>query len=58
MLMNAALSTLVHASHDGFRAALLEALQTGGLKAFLEARDGPFRPEPFGPRSAPPAGER
>jgi enoyl-CoA hydratase/carnithine racemase len=58
MLMNAALSTLVHASHDAFRAALLEALQTGGLKAFLEARDGPFRPEPFGPRSAPPAGER
>jgi len=25
----------------------------GGLKAFLEARDGAFRPEPFGPRAAP-----
>jgi len=56
LLMNAALSTLVHASHDASRAALLEALQGGGLRAFLEARDGPFRPEPFGPKSAPPAG--
>ena len=25
----------------------------GGLKAFLEARDGGFRPEPFGPRVGP-----
>jgi hypothetical protein len=29
-------------------------MQTGGLKAFLEKRDGGFVPEPFGPRSAPP----
>ncbi len=56
LLMNVPLSTLVHASHDAFRAALLEKLQSGGLRAFLEARDGPFRPEPFGPRSAPQAG--
>jgi len=51
--MNVPLSTLAHASHDAFRAALLEALQGGGLRAFLEARDGPFRPEPFGPKSTP-----
>ena len=28
-------------------------MKSGGLKAFLEARDGAFRPEPFGPRAAP-----
>ncbi len=28
-----------------------EAKKRGGLSAFLEARDNPFRPEPFGPRS-------
>lgn len=52
LLMNVPLSTLVHASHDAFRAALLAAMERGGLRAFLEARDGPFRPEPFGPRAA------
>ena len=35
------------------RAELIAAMQSGGLKAFLEARDGGFQPEPFGPRSAP-----
>ncbi len=52
LLMNVPLSTLVHASHDAFRGALLAAMERGGLRAFLEARDGPFRPEPFGPRAA------
>ncbi len=28
-----------------------EAKKRGGLSAFREARDNPFRPEPFGPRS-------
>ena len=36
------------------RGELLELMRTGGLKAFLEARDGSFRPEPFGPRAERP----
>jgi enoyl-CoA hydratase/carnithine racemase len=50
MLMNIPLSNLAHASFNAQRAELLSAMQDG-LKAFLEARDGPFRPEPFGPKS-------
>ena len=53
MLMNIPLSNLAHASWNSQRGEQLEAMQTGGLKAFLEARDGAFRPEPFGPKSAP-----
>ena len=53
MLMSVPLSNLAHASFNAERARLLEAMQTGGLRAFLEARDGAFRPEPFGPKSAP-----
>ncbi|MBI4236262.1 MAG: enoyl-CoA hydratase/isomerase family protein, partial [Chloroflexi bacterium] len=30
-----------------------EARKQGGMRAFLQARDGPFQPEPFGPRSRP-----
>jgi len=51
MLMNAPLSAMAHASYDAQRGDLLEAMKTGGLKAFLDARDGGFRPEPFGPKS-------
>ena len=53
MLMNAPFSSMAHASYNAQRAELIAAMQSGGLKAFLEARDGGFRPEPFGPRSAP-----
>jgi len=53
MLMNIPLSAMAHASYDDERGQLLEAMRTGGLKNFLEARDGTFRPEPFGPKSAP-----
>lgn len=53
MLMNIPLSNLAHASWNSQRGEQLDAMQTGGLKAFLEARDGAFRPEPFGPKSAP-----
>lgn len=53
MLMNAPLSALAHASYNRERGALLDLMQQGGLKAFLEARDGAFRPEPFGPKSTP-----
>ena len=52
MLMNAPFSSMAHASYNAQRAELIAAMQSGGLKAFLEARDGGFRPEPFGPRSA------
>jgi enoyl-CoA hydratase/carnithine racemase len=53
MLMSVPLSNLAHASFNSHRADLLKAMQEGGLKAFLEARDGGFIPEPGGPRSRP-----
>ena len=53
MLMNAPLSNLAHASYNAQRAELLAAMQGGGLRAFLDARDGGFLPEPFGPKSRP-----
>ena len=53
MLMNIPLSAMAHASYNAERGDLLEAMKTGGLKAFLDARDGGFRPEPFGPKSKP-----
>lgn len=51
MLMNIPLSNLAHASYNSQRGELLDLMQTGGLKAFLDKRDGEFRPEPFGPKS-------
>ncbi len=51
MRVNAALSSLAHSSHGSHREALWDAQAKGGLKAFLEARDGPFLPEPYGPKS-------
>ena len=53
MLANIPLSALAHASFNTDRADLLAAMQQGGLRAFLDARDGKFIPEPFGPKSAP-----
>lgn len=55
MLMNIPLSNLAHASYNAQRGDLLDAMREGGLKAFLDARDGAFRPEPFGPKSASPS---
>ena len=52
LLLEGTLGALAHASHDEFREQLFEAQRTGGLKAYLEMRDGPFQPEPMGPRSA------
>ncbi|MEE9199110.1 MAG: enoyl-CoA hydratase/isomerase family protein, partial [Dehalococcoidia bacterium] len=52
MYMNSVLSALAHCSHGTDRERLWEAQAQGGLKAFLEARDGPFWPEPYGPKSA------
>jgi len=53
MMMNIPLSNLAHASFNAERAELLDVMRNGGLKAFLEARDGGFQPEPFGPKSRP-----
>ena len=51
MLLNGALSALAHASHLPLRDDLLAAMRQGGMRAFLDKRDSPFRPEPFGPKS-------
>lgn len=52
--VGAYLSVIVEASDDTPDVAhLSEALREGDMGAFLKARDGPFRPEPFGPRSEP-----
>jgi len=51
MVMNAALSSLVHSSWLPERGELDKALEEGGLRAFLKLRDDKFRPEPFGPRA-------
>jgi hypothetical protein len=51
-LLEGALGALAHSSHNEFREQLFEAQRTAGLKAYLEMRDGPFQPEPMGPRSA------
>lgn len=56
MLMNIPLSAMSHASYNSERGDLLDLMKTGGLKAFLDARDGGFIPEPFGPKSKPKKG--
>jgi enoyl-CoA hydratase/carnithine racemase len=38
--------------NEKFRRPLDEARATQGTKAYLQLRDGPFQPEPFGPRAA------
>ncbi len=50
--MEGTLGALAHASHNEERERLFEIQRTQGLKAYLEARDGPFQPEPMGPKSA------
>lgn len=52
--MNGVLSAIVEAENDGPDVEHLDQAQAeGGFAAFLKARDDPFRPEPFGPRSQP-----
>jgi enoyl-CoA hydratase len=53
LLLEGALSALVHSSHNEDRERLFDAQRSKGLKAYLELRDGPFQPEPMGPRSKP-----
>jgi enoyl-CoA hydratase/carnithine racemase len=52
LLLEGTLGALAHASHNESREKLFEAQRTQGLKAYLDMRDGPFQPEPMGPRSA------
>jgi enoyl-CoA hydratase/carnithine racemase len=54
LLMSGPLSTIVQASVGGPRWEQLHQAQAdGGMRGFLDARDGPFLPEPFGPKSKP-----
>jgi enoyl-CoA hydratase/carnithine racemase len=52
LLLESALGSLAHASHNDERERLIETQARDGLKAYLDARDGPFQPEPMGPKSA------
>src|SRR5215469_11241522 len=50
--LNAELASMARLSkREQFNKHLEEAKKKGGVKAFLEERDKPFQPEPFGPRS-------
>jgi enoyl-CoA hydratase/carnithine racemase len=52
--MNGVISAIVEAENDGPDVEHLDRAQAeGGFSAFLKARDEPFLPEPFGPRSKP-----
>jgi enoyl-CoA hydratase/carnithine racemase len=54
LLMSGPLSTIVQASIGGPRwQELHDAQKSGGMRGFLDARDGPFLPEPMGPKSKP-----
>jgi len=53
MILNAALSTIVMASNDAEDASHIQEARAAGMREFLKVRDQPFRPEPFGPKSAP-----
>ena len=52
LLLEGTLGALAQASHNEYREQLFEVHRTQGVKAYLEMRDGPFQPEPMGPRSA------
>jgi enoyl-CoA hydratase len=50
--VNAELASFAHASiREDFRRHLEEARKQGGMRGFIETRDAPFQPEPFGPRA-------
>lgn len=52
LLVEGALGALAHSSHNEYREKLFDVQRTEGVKAYLQMRDGPFQPEPMGPRSA------
>ena len=50
--LNGELSAAAHSSsREDFRKDMFDSMVSGGMKGFLTSRDGPFQPEPFGPRS-------
>ncbi len=50
--LNAELAAMAQLSkREEFNKRLEDAKKKGGVKAFLEERDRPFQPEPFGPKS-------
>jgi enoyl-CoA hydratase/carnithine racemase len=52
LTLNTELGALAQTSQrEDFRKYLDDAQETGGMRGFLQSRDGPFQPEPFGPRS-------
>ena len=51
LIVEGALSALAHSSHNDYREELQEAQRSGGVKAYLQMRDGPFQPEPMGQRA-------
>ena len=54
LILNDELSAHVQSSQrEDFKREMMDAQKEGGLRAFLQVRDGPFQPEPFGPRSRP-----
>lgn len=58
LLTESALGTLAHSSHNDYREKLFETMRKDGVKAYLKMRDGPFQPEPMGPKSAKGLAER
>jgi hypothetical protein len=53
LLTEGMLSAMAQASHTDYRQALFDVQRTKGTRAYLEMQDGPFQPEPMGPRSKP-----
>ncbi len=51
LLVEGALGALAHSSHNEYREQLFEVQRKDGIKAYLQMRDGPFQPEPMGPKS-------
>ncbi len=52
LLLDSQLSAPAHVMlREEFRRPLNEAREKEGIKAYLQLRDGPFQPEPFGPKS-------
>ena len=52
LVLNDELSAHAQSSQrEDFKREMMDAQKEGGLRAFLQVRDGPFQPEPFGPRS-------
>lgn len=52
LLLEGTLGALAHSSHTPEREKLFEVQREQGTRAYLQMRDGPFQPEPMGPRSA------